>query len=202
MISGYTQLLERRYTDKLDPDAKEYIHFAVDGARRMQGLINDLLAYSRISSKARDHAPVDTAEVLRQVLANLKARIDDAQATVEVGALPVVTGDRSQLVQLFQNLVANAVKFARPGVAPIVKVSAVRDGSNWRFTVEDNGIGIEPQYHDRIFVVFQRLHSRDKYEGTGVGLAICKKVVERHGGRIWLESKPGEGTAFHFMLPA
>ncbi len=201
MVASYTQLLARRYGDKLDADALEFIDFAVDGARRMQALINDLLAYSRVGTRGAEFAPTDCNAVVDQVLADLGAAIEDEHAVVTRGDLPTVLGDAGQLSQLFQNLIGNAIKFHGER-APRVAVAAERRDDEWLFTVRDNGIGIEPEYADRIFVIFQRLHSRAEYPGTGIGLAICKKIVERHGGRIWMESTPGEGTTFYFTLPA
>jgi len=201
MVSGYTQLLQRRYGEQLDTDANEYIAYAVDGVKRMQALINDLLAYSRLSTHSKVFRSVDLAEVMRAVLANLEVAAAEAQARIIVDPLPEVPGDAVQLTQVLQNLLSNAMKFRDASRPLVVHVSAERDGADWRFAVEDNGIGIEPQYADRIFVIFQRLHTLDKYPGTGIGLAICKKVVERHQGRIWFESTPGEGTTFYFTLP-
>ncbi|HEY7062060.1 MAG TPA: ATP-binding protein [Chloroflexota bacterium] len=200
MVASYTQLLARRYGDKLDDDAREFIDFAVDGARRMQALINDLLAYSRVGTRGAEFAPTDCNAVVDQVVADLGAAIEDERAVVTRGDLPTVLADATQLQQLLQNLIANAIKFhgERP---PRVAVTAERRASEWLFSVRDNGIGIDPEYADRIFVIFQRLHSRAEYPGTGIGLAICKKIVERHGGRIWMESTPGEGTTFCFTLP-
>lgn len=200
VISGYTQLLQRRYADKLDKNANEYIEFAVDGAKRMQNLINDLLAFSRVSSRARAFAPVDLNEVLRLATANLRATLDETQGRIDSAPLPIVNGDKTQLTQLFQNLLSNALKFHRDGVPPVIRIGAGKTGAQWTFSVEDNGIGISPQYAQKVFVIFQRLHTRDKYPGTGIGLALCKKIVERHGGEIRLESKPNEGTTFIFTL--
>ncbi len=206
MVASYTQLLARRYQGKLDAQADTYIRFAVDGAQRMQVLIHDLLALSRVGTQERPHRPVDTAKVLSGVLRWLGGALEESGGTVEVeGALPTVLGDAGQLEQLFQNLVANALKFRKPGVAPRVVVGATRvrhgGGAMWEFTVRDNGIGFEPQFAEQIFTVFQRLHTRTEYPGTGVGLAICRKIVERHGGAIRAEGAPGEGAAFHFTLP-
>ena len=201
MVASYTQLLARRYKGKLDQDADEFIGFAVDGARRMQELINDLLAYSRVGSRALEVQPVDTGRLADRVISDLGGAIEDAGATVQREELPIVMGDPTQLQQLFQNLIANGIKFGRPGVAPVVTISVRRRDAVWTFAVTDNGIGIEPQYLDRIFVLFQRLHSRAEYPGTGIGLAICKKIVERHGGTIRVESEPGIGTTFEFTLP-
>jgi signal transduction histidine kinase len=201
MVSSYTQLLARRYQGRLDAEANEFIGFAVDGAGRMQRLIDELLAYSRVSTRGRELVPCSTEAVLQAALANLRASIEESDAEVTHGALPAVQGDEAQLVQLFQNLIGNAVKF-RGAEAPRIHVSAERDGDGWRFAVRDNGIGIDPEYADRIFVLFQRLHQRERYEGTGIGLAICKKIVERHGGRIWVESRDGAGATFFFTLRA
>jgi PAS domain S-box-containing protein len=201
MVASYTQLLARRYRGKLDEDADEFIGFAVDGARRMQELINDLLAYSRVGTRALQVEAVDTAGLVDQVVTDLAAAVEESSATVSRDPLPIVRGDPTQLRQLFQNLLANAVKF-RGERPPEVQVTAERQRGAWVFAVRDNGIGIEPQYLERIFVLFQRLHTRVEYPGTGIGLAICKKIVERHGGRIWVESEPGRGTTFWFTLPA
>ncbi len=200
MISSYTQLLAKRYRGKLDDDADEFIHFAVDGAERMQRLINDLLAYSRVGTRGQEFKAVSCGEVLEQVLSNLKVRIQETGAVVTRDELPTVTADPVQLQQVFQNLISNAIKFRRKS-PPRVHLSAVQKGREWIFSVQDHGIGIDSQYKERIFVIFQRLHTVGKYPGTGIGLAICKKIVERHGGRIWLESQPGQGTTFYFSIP-
>jgi light-regulated signal transduction histidine kinase (bacteriophytochrome) len=202
MVASYTQLLARRYRGRLDSNADEYIGFAVDGVNRMQRLISDLLAYSRVGSKPKALERVAFDEVLGRALANLGEALRETGAEVTASPLPEVRGDSVQLEQLLQNLVGNALKFHPPGVAPKVHVSAERRDDQWIFSVKDNGIGIEPQYFERIFVIFQRLHLKEEYSGTGIGLAICKKVVERHGGRIWVESRPGEGSDFRFSLPA
>ena len=208
MVASYTQLLARRYEGQLDEKADRYIHFAVDGAQRMQGLINDLLALSRVGTQGKPFAPVDTGAVVQRVLRWLGGALEESGGAVVVpGPLPTVTGDAGQLEQLFQNLIANALKFRRPGVAPRVTVTAARQGDahgggEWLFTVRDNGIGFEQQFAEQIFVVFQRLHTRADYPGTGVGLAIVKKIVERHGGRIWAEGAPDAGATFHFTIPA
>jgi light-regulated signal transduction histidine kinase (bacteriophytochrome) len=199
-VASYVQLLARRYRDRLDQDATEFIDFAVDGAKRMQRLIEDLLAFSRVGT--RGPAPVATSAqaALTSALGGLHAAIQDAGATVTYDPLPEVLADPGQLEQVFANLIGNALKFhgANP---PEVHVSATTNGARCVFSVRDNGIGIDPQYYERIFVIFQRLHGREAYPGTGIGLAICKKIVARHGGRIWLESVPGEGTTFSFSLP-
>src|SRR5581483_3056470 len=175
----------------LGEDADEFIGYAVDGATRMQALINDLLTYARIGTQARDPEPTDTGAIVDLVISDLSAAIAEASATVTHGPLPTVEADPTQLGQLFQNLISNAVKF-RGERPPVVEITAERAGEDWRFAVRDNGIGIAPEYLDRIFVIFRRLHGRTEYPGTGIGLAICKKIVERHGGRIWVESKPDE----------
>jgi light-regulated signal transduction histidine kinase (bacteriophytochrome) len=199
MVASYLQLLEKKYQGQLDADAHEYIEFAVDGAKRMQSLINDLLTYSRVGAAASPRRPTDCTAVVDAVLRSLRVAIEESGAHVEHGQLPVVMGAEEQLVQLFQNLIANAIKF-RSGPQPRIVVSAEAENGCWRFAVQDNGIGIAQEYFDRIFVMFQRLHSRSAYPGTGIGLAICKKIVERHGGRIWVESEPGQGTVFKFTL--
>jgi PAS domain S-box-containing protein len=199
IVAGYLQLLERRYKARLDADADEFIRFAVDGAARMQNLIVDLLAYSRVGTQERRSAPTPCGAVVEQALANLRRSIEETGAKVTVDPLPTVAGDAAQLVQLFQNLIGNALKF-RSDRPPEIHVGAEPQDGAWRFFVRDNGLGIEPQYAERIFVIFQRLHTREKYPGTGIGLAICKRIVERHGGRLWMESKPGLGSTFYFTL--
>jgi PAS domain S-box-containing protein len=201
MVSSYMQLLSRRYKEKLDADADEFIGYAVDGAKRMQALINALLSYSRVGTQGKGLEPTDCAKVLDDTLVALKNAIEDSEAQISRGALPTVMGDATQLGQVFQNLIANSIKF-RNHHAPVVRISAERKGAEWVFTVADNGIGFDAEYADRVFVMFQRLHGRDAYPGTGIGLAVCKKIVERHGGKIWVDSKPGEGASFHFTLPA
>jgi PAS domain S-box-containing protein len=201
MVSSYTQLLMRRYGDKLDGDAKEFTAFIVDGATRMKQLIEDLLAYSRVGTRDKNFKPVDAGSSLMRALTNLRAAIQDSGATVTQDTLPTIPCDEVQLAQLFQNLIGNALKFRQPDAAPAVHVGTADHGMEWEFTVRDNGIGIEPQYFERIFMVFQRLHNKGEYPGTGIGLAIVKKVVERHGGRIWVQSQPGAGTTFHFTMP-
>jgi len=200
MVSGFLQLLARRCKGRLDAAADEYIEFAVDGAGRMKTLIEDLLAYSRVGTRATTPQPVDCAEAMRLVAANLRTAIEETHGDVAWTDLPTVQYDPTQLVQLLQNLVANAVKFHGPA-NPRVLVSARRQEQAWLFGVADNGIGIDSQYFERIFMIFQRLHARDEYPGTGIGLAVCKKIVERHGGRIWVESTPGQGSTFYFTIP-
>jgi light-regulated signal transduction histidine kinase (bacteriophytochrome) len=200
MVASYTQLLSRRYKGQLDADADEFIAFAVDGASRMQRLIEDLLAYSRVGTRGMELLPTSSEEALEQALLNLRGSIENSGAVVTHDPLPIVIADEMQLIQLFQNLIGNAVKYQSTGV-PLVHVSATRKaGQNWSFAVADNGLGIDPQYFERIFGMFQRLHKRDEYAGTGIGLAICKKIVERHGGTISVESQPGQGSTFRFAL--
>lgn len=202
MISSYMQLLERRYKDQLDESAKEFIEYAVDGANRMQRLINDLLKYSRVGTRGGEFEPTDLSAVFEAALANLRIAIQESGAEVMAEPLPSVLGDQTQLLQLFQNLIGNAMKFRRERVTPRVRVGAERRDGEWLLSVSDNGIGIEPADAERIFLIFQRLHGREQYEGTGIGLAVCKRIVERHGGSIWVESEPGEGSVFYFTLPA
>jgi len=199
MVSSFTQLLAKRYQDKLDQDAIDYIDYAVNGANRMQRLINDLLSYSRIGTRGSAPVPVDMNTALGEALANLQVSISQARALVTNDTLPVVMADYTQLVQVFQNLIGNAVKFHGED-PPRIHVSAVEDGNEWKVSVKDNGIGIEPQYFDRIFVIFQRLHTADKYKGTGIGLALCKRIIQRFGGNMWVESEPGKGSTFYFTL--
>ncbi len=201
MVTSYIRLLARRYKGKLDSDADEFISFAVDGAIRMWKLINDLLTYSRVGMPGQELEPTDCETVLNQSLNNLKVAIEENGAVVTHDPLPTVMGDNPQLVQLFQNLIGNAIKF-RGNEPPHVHVSASRNGNGWIFSVRDNGIGIAPEYTERIFNLFQRLHSREEYPGTGIGLAVCQKIVEEHRGRIWVESEVGKGATFYFILPA
>ncbi len=200
MVASFTQLLARRYQGQLDQDADEFIGFAVDGANRMQQLINDLLFYSRVGTRGKPPAPTDLSEVLSNAEANLHEAIKESKAEVTHSPLPIVDGDQVQLTQLLQNLLANAIKF-RGQEPPRIQVSAQAQDGDWLLAVRDNGIGISKEHQERIFAIFQRLHARDEYPGTGIGLAICKKIVERHGGRIWVESAPGQGTTFYFNLP-
>jgi signal transduction histidine kinase len=201
MVSSYMQLFEKRFAGQVDPQAKKYIDYAVEGAKRMQALIGGLLEFSRVGRIDEPFGPVNTDAALDQALLNLRSAIDENQAVVTRGALPNVTGNAGRLAQVFQNLIGNAIKFRRPDQAPSIHVSAAARVKEWLFTVKDNGIGIDAQYVDRIFVIFQRLHTRSEYPGTGIGLSICKKVIERHGGRIWVESQPGAGATFLFTLP-
>lgn len=200
-VTSFCQLLQRRYHGQLDERADQYIEFAVDGAKRMQVLINDLLVFSRVGRAAGEPVPVSCDVALRAALANLEAQIKNSDATIEAGPLPVVAAQLPLLAAVFQNLISNAIKF-RGQEPPRVTVAAARDGAFWSFSVTDNGIGISPEYADRIFVIFQRLHDRATYPGTGIGLAMCRKIIEYFGGRIWLGTSPGAGTVFRFTLPA
>lgn len=200
MVTSYVQLLARRYTGKLDADADDFIAYAVDGAARMQKLITDLLAYSRVGRKGNPFAPTDCEIILNESMANLQEAIKENQAIITHDPLPTVPADPAQLTQLFQNLIGNAVKFHRKEL-PQIHISAQLREGEWVFSVRDNGIGIDPQYLDRIFIIFQRLHGKKEYSGTGIGLSIAKKIVERHGGRIWVESKVGQGATFYFSIP-
>ncbi len=200
MVASYTQLLAKRYKGKLDTDADEFIGYAVDGANRMQRLINDLLAYSRVTTQGHGFELVDCSTLLEEVLDNLRLAVDESRTVVTHDVSVTVMADRIQLGQVFQNLIGNAIKFR--GQEPLwVHICVERRNDEWIFSVRDNGIGIDPQYAERIFVVFQRLHDRAEYPGTGIGLAICKKIVERHGGRIWVKSQLGKGAKFYFTLP-
>jgi light-regulated signal transduction histidine kinase (bacteriophytochrome) len=202
MVASYVQLLERRYKDKLDDDARDFINYAVDGAHRMQRLLSDLLTYSRAGSDAEPLQHVDLNSCVAAAIQNLDAAVREARATVRVeDSLPTIPGNESQLTQVFQNLIGNALKF-KGTAAPVIRISAISKYRHVEVRVADNGIGLDPQHADRIFVIFQRLHERGKYPGNGLGLAICKKIVGRHGGRIWVESRPGHGATFIFTLPA
>ena len=199
MITSYTSLLSKRYAGKLDQDADEFIGFAVDGAKRMQSLINDLLAYSRVGTKKKELAPTNCEAVLTAILKALDMAVQDAAATITHDKLPTVMADATQLGQLFQNLIGNALKY-RNSKPPVIHIGCRRDGDHWLFSVQDNGIGIDSKFAEKIFIIFQRLHTREEYAGTGIGLAVCKKIVERHGGKIWVESELGHGSMFCFTL--
>lgn len=200
MVASFAQLLARRYRDRLDEQGHEFIDYLVDGAKRMQELINDLLSYSRVGSQTTAFGRIDLNKLVERVLRTLQSSIKERGAQITYDALPVVSADASQMEQLFQNLIGNGIKFNKEA-SPQVHVSAARNGDEFSFCVADNGIGIDAQFHERIFVIFQRLHNKREYPGTGIGLAICKKIVDHHGGRIWVESQGGEGTRFHFTLP-
>lgn len=198
-VTSYAQLLARKYQGNLDAKADKYINYIVEGAARMQQLIEDLLEFSRVGTRAKQLVPTDCENVLNQVLENLKIAIAESRTRVTHDALPTVMGDETQLIQLFQNLIANAIKFRREE-PPRVYISVEQREKEWLFSIRDNGIGIETEYFDRIFTIFQRLHSKSEYPGTGIGLTVCKKIVERHGGHIWVESEPSAGTTFHFTI--
>jgi PAS domain S-box-containing protein len=200
-VASYVQLLERRYSGKLDSDATEFIGFAVEGAKRMQRLIDDLLSFSRVGTRGGELVSTDASVIVDASLESLAAAIADSGARIECGPLPVVRADPMQMEHVFTNLIGNALKF-RGMEKPVVRIGVAREGNFWQFSVSDNGIGIDPEYFERIFVIFQRLHLREEFAGTGIGLAICKKIVERHGGRIWVESAPGKGSTFLFTLRA
>lgn len=199
-VAGMVQLLQQQYQGQLDEEADEFIELAVEGANRMQTLINDLLAYSRVGRRGKPFEPVSAGECLQKALRNLEVAVSESRARITADELPTVTADSTQLVQLLQNLIGNSLKFCN-NQPPQIHISTVKGANNWQISVCDNGIGIEPQYFERIFQVFQRLHLRDEYPGTGIGLALCQKIVERHGGKIWVESQPGQGSTFYFTLP-
>jgi PAS domain S-box-containing protein len=201
MVCSFTQLLARRYGPQLDTTASEYISYIVDGATRMQTLINDLLSYSRVGTQGAAFQSTDCEAVFERVLVSLKASIDESGAVVTHDSLPSLWADATQMGQLFANLIGNAIKYHGEAL-PRIQLAVERQGDEWIFSVRDNGIGFDPKHAERIFIVFQRLHTRDEYPGTGIGLAICKKIVERHGGRIWAESEPGRGSCFFFTIPA
>jgi len=203
MIASYLRLVERRYADKLDPEGVEFIDYAVDGAKRMQSMITDLLDYSRIDRRGHAFEQGDSGACVALALRHLKAALEDAGAVVETDALPTLRADCGQLARLFQNLIGNAVKYRHPDRPPVIRIGASRGdaGDDWLFWVRDNGIGIDPAFAERVFRMFQRLHTRDQYGGNGIGLAVCKRIVERHGGTIWMEGRHGEGATVWFTLP-
>ena len=200
MVASYMQLLQRRYKDKFDNDANDFINYAVDGSKRMQELIHDLLAYSRVGLPGREFEQIDIETVLDRAIRNLGMSIKDSGAVVTHDSMPTMFADGIQITQLFQNLISNSIKYYNEA-PPRIHISAKQNKKAVTFSVSDNGIGIDPQYYERIFTIFQRLHSKEKYSGTGIGLAICKKIVERHHGKIWVESLPGEGSTFYFTIP-
>jgi light-regulated signal transduction histidine kinase (bacteriophytochrome) len=201
MVTSYAQLLEKRYKDKLDDDAKDFINYAVGGATRMQKMIDGLLLYSRIQTRGKHFVPIDCSSVVAQAISNLKIHIDETHAIVESDDLPTINADEMQLIRLFQNLIDNALKFHGSEV-PRIHISASGRGNKWMFSISDNGIGIDSKYKDRIFVIFQRLHGEEEFPGTGMGLAICKRIVERHSGQIWVDSDLGQGATFYFTIPS
>ena len=200
MISSYVKLLSKRYKGKLDAEADEFIAYTVDGAAHMQTMIEDLLAYSRVGTRGEPFKSTDCKATFEQALANLQVAIEESGAVITHDHLPIVIADASQITQLFQNLISNAIKFSG-GEPPVIHSAAEQRGNEWVFSIRDSGIGIAPEFHERIFLIFQRLHGMQDCPGTGVGLAICKKIVDRHGGRIWVESEPGKGATFHFTIP-
>jgi PAS domain S-box-containing protein len=201
VISSFAQLLGVRYKGKLDEKADRFIDFIVDGSKRMQDLINDLLTFSRVNADLQDFSVMETSVALEMAKANLQLLIAETGAQITTGEMPAVRGETPQFMQLFQNLLANALKF-RSDEKPVIEISAHRQGAAWQFEVKDNGVGLDMQYAERIFVIFQRLHRKETYPGSGLGLAVCRKIVVRHGGRIWVESTPGKGTTFYFTIPA
>jgi len=201
MVASFTQLLAKRYKDKLDDDARDFINYAVDGATRMQALISDLLNYSRVGTQGKPLERTDSEALFKRVLESLQFNIEESGAVIVSDTLPMVMADPQQLGQLFQNLLTNAIKFRGAG-PPHVRISTERNGNEWKISVRDNGIGISQEHAERIFVIFQRLHTKTEYPGTGISLAICKKIVERHGGSIWIEPSPGGGSTFCFTIPA
>jgi signal transduction histidine kinase len=200
MVATYTQLLAERYQGKLDANADKYIHYAVDGALRMQTLVQDLLAFSRVGRQGHDLKVIEIGAIVKIAMKNLQAAIEESGAKIVCGLLPSVVADGSQLVQVFQNLVGNAIKFRGPE-PPVIRVTAEQQGQDWVLSIADNGIGIAPEHSELVFVIFKCLHARAEYSGSGIGLAICKKIIEQHGGRIWVESQPGKGATFKFTLP-
>ena len=200
MVASYTQLLARRYRDKLDEDANDFIEYAVDGAKRMQKLLNDLLHFSRVGTRAKSFRKMDINRVVKDALKNLEKYIEEHDAEIIIESpLPDLSVDKSQLTQLLQNLIQNAIKFKKNG-RPEVKIAARELDDFWQFSITDNGMGIDEKHREKIFVIFQRLHGRDSYNGSGIGLAICKKIVKRHGGEIWVDSEPGKGSTFYFTI--
>ncbi len=200
MVASYTQLLAKRYKDKLDKDANEFIKYAVEGANNMKTLIEDLLEYSRIQTRGNPFEVINFEEVLKDVLFSFHETIKEKDAEITHDYLPNILADKTQLIQVFQNLIDNALKFRSKDPVRI-HISAKKNKNNWQFSVKDNGIGIDPEYFDRIFIIFQRLHRKSEYPGTGIGLALCKRIIERHNGKIWVESKVGKGSTFHFTIP-
>lgn len=202
MINSYIQLIQQRYKDKLDSDANEFIHFIVDGAHRMQNLIYGLLEFSRVGIKGKIFEEIDLTEVVVDAIKNLSTNIQNTSTQIDYKKLPTVVGDKSQLISLFQNVIGNGIKFQKDGNTPLIKIHAKKQDNIWQIAISDNGLGIAEDYLEKIFVVFQRLHTHTEYTGTGIGLAICKRIVERHKGQIWVESKLSKGSVFYFTLPA
>lgn len=201
MIRGHLQIIHRHLENKLEEDTRTSMGFVEDGALRMQTLISDLLAYSRIDSQKKPLEDTDANAAAAEAICQLRPAIDEAGAEVKMDSLPVVRADPLQLARLFQNLIGNAIKYRRPDVRPEILIGATRERDAWKFWVKDNGIGIDPRFKDEVFVVFRRLHSRDNYPGSGIGLSICKRIIDRHRGAIWVESQLGQGAAFYFTIP-
>jgi signal transduction histidine kinase len=203
-VASFCQMLESRYAEQLDERAKQYIAYAVDGAKRMQGLINDLLAFSRVGQPGTNFGPVDLNEAAGRAVSELDAAVEDSDATITVDHLPVVPGERGLLIQLFANLIGNSIKFRRVDVPPVIRITAEQQNGDWEFACKDNGIGIEANYRERVFAIFQRLHPRDAYPGTGIGLALCRKIVDFHGGKIWIDDQEADqpGTVIRWTLPS
>ena len=202
MVASFTGLLDNKYGEQFDETARGYMTHVIDGAKRMQALLNGLLDFSRVGTRGGDIVPDNAASIVNEAIDNLTVLIAENGAEVSVGDLPEIDADHGQMVRVFQNLIANAIKFRREEASPRIKISAERVEGFWEFSIEDNGIGIDPQYFDRIFAIFQRLHKRGEYPGEGIGLAVTKRIVERHGGKIWVESRPDEGAVFHLTVPA
>jgi light-regulated signal transduction histidine kinase (bacteriophytochrome) len=201
MVASHLQLIETNCKDKLGDEARASIGFAVEGAVRMRQLILDLLQYSRVTHQGRAFVLTDCGNVLKQVLLNLKPRIEETRAEITCDSVPTIMADQTQIMQVFQNLIGNALKFRNPDQPPCIHVGAEKEGLHWRFYVRDNGIGIDSEFHERIFTIFKRLHTRRHYEGNGIGLSIVKRIVERHKGQVWVESQPGRGSTFFFTIP-
>ena len=200
MISSFLSQIEKKYNDKLDDKGRQYIHFAVDGAQRMRSIILDLLEYSRVGRVETEYSDFNLGEVVNEVIQLYKAQLSETQGKISYSKLPEIRAIRVPIRQLLQNLIGNALKFRAKDRPPEIQISAKELKSFWEIKVKDNGIGISPDYSDRVFIIFQRLHTKQEYEGSGMGLAICKKIIEKHGGKIWVESNPGKGSTFHFTI--
>jgi light-regulated signal transduction histidine kinase (bacteriophytochrome) len=200
-VKNFTELLEIKYDGKLDEQADKYIRHITQGASRMQTLITDLLSFSRVATQGKPFETINMARVVKQAIENLELSIKESKAEIIYENLPSVSIDKSQMVQVMQNLLGNAIKFRKTDASPVIRLKAIERKNEWELSVRDNGIGFDMEYADKIFVVFQRLHNREDYPGTGIGLALCKKIIERHGGRIWVDSEPGDGTTFTITLP-
>ena len=201
MVTGFLTQIQKKYGDKLDEKGKQYIHFAVDGAQRMRQIILDLLEFSRIGRLAEEPEKIDLNSLLKEILWVYKKQIEQTKAVVSYKNLPTIVSDKTPMRQVFQNLVGNALKYQEPGTIPVVNITSEEQPASWLFKIQDNGIGIQPQHFEKIFTIFQRLHAKEEYSGTGMGLAICKKIIENIGGKIWVESVEGRGSIFYFTLP-